>query len=336
MRDCGMKRKTSPRPIAWFVSITTAALMPAFGQEPIDPSKRDHYGEYYDLAKYQDCKRKVDRRDTQCEYLILKRHEQPEYWPYLDVPKPKLPEAPNPPVYKQGMSAKEYFQALCKAEAGEFIYKTAENVEGIYQIRPRKRAISEELRDRYIMEDPYGYTESEHENPAFIYTGPGKYQFLEVPVRGERKRFPEYDRKYYHESIFVVAQPGDRIARFFDNDGRTFKSLKKEYGANLKAQYGYTWREIKRPRDREHTIVGGELILLDLRTNEILGIRRGFIRSGNVRNVRSGIQWEIGEVCPVLTDRPGWAKDADFSYWFIAKVLRPISANKGGKDATKR
>jgi hypothetical protein len=47
-----------------------------------------------------------------------------------------------------------------------------------------------------------------------------------------------------------------------------------------KSRYSYTWRGIPRPHDREFGIAGGELILLDLETNEVLAVRRGYIRSG--------------------------------------------------------
>src|SRR5207237_7661024 len=77
--------------------------------------------------------------------------------PYPDkVPPPKWPEATADSGYKPGMSTQEYFEHLCKPEAGEFIYKTVENVEGIYQMRPREALTDAMLQDRYYLEDPYG------------------------------------------------------------------------------------------------------------------------------------------------------------------------------------
>ena len=35
----------------------------------------------------------------------------------------------------------------------------------------------------------------------------------------------------------------------------------------------YVWRGITRPHDREMGIAGGELIVLDLQTNEVLGVQ---------------------------------------------------------------
>jgi len=274
----------------------------------IDPAKRAWYGEFYDLEAYERCVQKTnDPRNKQCDYLRLIREEEPEYWPYPNVPKPKLPEAPNPPVYRKGMSSKQYFEALCKAEAGEFIYKTIEHVEGIYQIRPRKMASWEAIMDRYVLEDPYGYTNGEATTPQTIYAYAGRrYRFFEVPsVEGKGP-----DLRY--EGTF--------------NNRRRFES--EEPIETLKSQYGFYWRGIKRPMDRELGIAGGELIVVRLATNEVLGIRRGFARSGFVRNSRSGIQWETAEVCPKLRTQPNsWDKWPEFNFAFVSKVLVPAVRN---------
>ncbi len=275
--------------------------------EPLDPSRRDTFGEFYDPKEYHECRASVEERDTQCEYLKLRRKELDEFWPYPNVPKPKLPDPPTPAVYRWWMSAKDYFNTLCQAEAGEFIYRTVDNVDAVYQIRPRRGASTAAIRDRYVMEDPYGYTDAEAGQPATIFLGPKKYRYFERPA---------------------FSTPSAKVVRFFGYDDRDPKSLKSEYDSKLKSRYGYTWRGIKRPRDREHGIAGGELIVLDLQTNEILGVRRGFIMSGNVRNVRSGIQWEIGAVCPAFKYNGVFNKRDDFAFWFVSKVLRPNAADK--------
>ena len=45
----------------------------------------------------------------------------------IKIPNP----VPEDSGYKPGMTSEQYFDHLCKTEAGEFIYKTVENVEGI-------------------------------------------------------------------------------------------------------------------------------------------------------------------------------------------------------------
>jgi hypothetical protein len=287
--------------------------------EPFDPARRETFGEFYDPKKYHECRSRAEQRDTHCEYLKLRRREAREYWPYPNVPALKLPEAPNPPVYRWWMSAKQYFDALCKAEAGEFISRTVDNVEGVYQIRTRYPASTEAFRDRYVMEDPYGHTDAEARYAPQFFLSRHRYQYFEVP---SLQRF----------------QPEIRqgVVRYFGYDDRDSNSLKRESGPKMKSRYGYTWRGIKRPKDREHGIAGGELVVVDLETNEVLGIRRGFMLASKSQVSRSGLNWESGRVCPKLNDRPGWSKDVDFTVWFVTKVLRPMGRSAGGRNGEQR
>ncbi len=71
----------------------------------------------------------------------------------IRIPNP----VPEDSGYKPGMTPEEYFNHLCKTEAGEFIYKTVENVEGIFMMRQRERATDIHLQHLYALEDPYGY-----------------------------------------------------------------------------------------------------------------------------------------------------------------------------------
>src|SRR5262245_9826324 len=94
----------------------------------------------------------------------------------------------------------------------------------------------------------------------------------------------------------------------------------------LKSRYGFPWWGIKRTHDRELGIVGGELILLDRQTNEVLAIRRGYIRSGDVRNNLTGVWWLGGYVCPKHGHNTVYMSD------FISKVLK---GNEGGTNASR-
>jgi hypothetical protein len=95
------------------------------------------------------------------------------------------------------------------------------------------------------------------------------------------------------------------------------------------SRYGFTWRGIKRPHDRKLGIAGGELIVIDLETNEVLGVRRGFTRTGYARSAPDGINWEFSGACPMLErprDGKRMGKDIDFVYWFVDRVLRPLKS----------
>ena len=95
----------------------------------------------------------------------------------LKIPNP----VPADSGYRPGMTQQQYFEHLCKTEAGEFIFKTADNVEGIFQMRPRRFMYeTAEWQHLYAIEDPYGYWAGENDNPYREFAGPMQYSYLEA------------------------------------------------------------------------------------------------------------------------------------------------------------
>ena len=93
------------------------------------------------------------------------RERLPYFWPYPEVPPPKWPEAHPDAKPDRGMSRFEYWNKLCRLEAGEFIYKRVTDVEGYYIVRPRVNyfsmfagAVSSDflITNVYAIEDPFG------------------------------------------------------------------------------------------------------------------------------------------------------------------------------------
>lgn len=238
----------------------------------------------------------------------------------------KLPDSiPTASYYPWWLGSERYFEFLCKREAGEWIFKTVDNVEGVFQMRPRRLATSDDFEDLFMMEDPYGYGREEVE-PVFWFVGYplSSYRLLETHLSPERANvskkvqrpvsdftdspYWQYVREVPKESAPVSAKPTARPT----------------------STYGYTWRGIKRPHDRELGIAGGELIVLNLETNEILGVRRNFALIKRPRNTPAGISWEFAGGCKILRHPYSGetvSKDTGFNYWFISKILKPIDAN---------
>lgn len=263
-------------------------------------------------------------------------------FPYSNVPAPKWPEAPAESGYRPGITGKEYFEHLCKTEAGQFIYKTVENVEGIYQMRPREHVTDEMLMDRYFLEDPYGPVYG-HEfnmgsaalklgtiqdgfvNPRYadfvkigydLYKPDQNYKFLEKPIpprlqnSQDAATYLRYTRTNTDKMIF---EKGHYL--YPRHDG---PQLLEEHVKELKSRYGFTWRGIERPHDRDLGIAGGELIVLDLQTNEILAVRRGFLLAAKVLDSPSGIFWLRSQSCPAGL----YGADTKF----LHKALKPSSS----------
>jgi hypothetical protein len=167
-------------------------------------------------------------------------------------------------------------------------------------------------RHLYAMEDPYGHRHGETEEPGFRFVEPNKYSYFELPAGS--MQLPDWKRSTTRSSLFDKPERGDTIERYFGYDARSLRSLRKEFDTQRKARYGFTWRGIQRPHDREMAIAGGELIVLDLETNEVIAVRRGYA-------LHVG-QWQITPVCPKY-GYEGSDKGFDFTYWFVGKVLRP-------------
>ena len=261
---------------------------------------------------------KIDPANRRCDILKLKpadplATEEGRFAHSIKIPNP----VPEDSGYKPGMTSEEYFDHLCKAEAGEFIYKTVENVEGLYMMRPRESAQNDDLLQHlYAMEDPYGLAVGVRDSPQDYFVQPetGKYQYIEIPLlqisKGEGSS--KYRRYYRNENAYRGSQFPTAINGQFVQVPYIVAMVDVP---QTKSRYGYTWRGITRPHDRELGIAGGELIVLDVQTNEVLAVRRSFVRSGSVRNNLTGVWWLTAGKC----SRESLKMDAQF----INEVLKP-------------
>jgi hypothetical protein len=273
---------------------------------------------------------KIDPANRRCDILKLKpadpmATEEGRFAHSIKIPNP----VPKDSGYKPGMTPEQYFDHLCKTEAGEFTYKTVENVEGLYMMRPRESAKNDDLLQHlYAMEDPYGLAVGVRDSPQDYFVQPaiGKYQYLEIPLLQAPKtgEGPKY-RRYYRDE---KAHPGSRFPTAING-----QFVQVPYIVAMadvpkpQSRYGYTWRGITRPHDRELGIAGGELIVLDLQTNEVLAVRRSFVRSGSVRNTLTGVWWLTAGKC----SKESLKTDAQF----INEVLKPVPQKQEKHDESK-
>jgi hypothetical protein len=286
--------------------------------------------------------------DTTCDPLKLKPADplataEGRFAHSIKIPNP-LPEDSG---YQPGMTTKEYFDHLCKHEAGEFIFKTVENVEGIMQMRPRTEATDYMLQHLYVLEDPYGETYGEEFNmgPEALKSGiqdgyvnppySDAVKTKDIKKRGYRRYRPDQSYKFLEKPIPTILQnPADGATYLRYTRPNTDKlvyedsqymyprdqqpQLIEERVMEPKSRYGFTWRGITRPYDRELGIVGGEVIILDLQTNEVLAVRRGYLASGKTLDTVGGIWWLGAAACP---PRPVTAMGE-----LLHKVLKPTTS----------
>ena len=260
-----------------------------------------------------------DPRDTSCRFLEVKpwspnKDEESRFAHSLKIPNP----VPADSGYRSGMTPDEYFNLLCSKEAGEFIYKTVKDVDGVFELRAREKFGTHTEQHLYEPEDPLGYyMDGSPGEPEGHYVGVrfGRYEFFEQPVRNDR--IAKDQLVYFDQSYAADPPPGSTVQRFSGYLGER-RSMKKGFDTKPRARYGYTWRGVVRTNDREMGIAGGELIVLDLETNKILAVRRDFMQS-------AGRYWINARSCPqlaVFNEKQQRLVRQD-NFGFVSKVLGP-------------
>ncbi|MEO8164974.1 MAG: hypothetical protein ABI619_06210 [Betaproteobacteria bacterium] len=272
--------------------------------------RKDH------LGPYQTSPPGNGVRDSSCDILFLKPYDPlatPEGRFAHSIQLPPPYDQPKE-VYKPGMTSAEYFRALCEAEAGEFVFKTITDVEGVYEMRPAQAPGDYELMHLYANEGPTGRQIGDFGDAigeALVQPYTGRYQFI------EQKNTSHADSGRYLRSFRdASANPGKTLSTrdAAGNWKQVPNVLATKAVDTLNSKYGYTWRGVSRTNDRELGIAGGEVILINLETKEVLGLRRIFRRTG-LMGGRTNVWWLTAQNCSSELAMPASA--------FLYKVLQP-------------
>jgi hypothetical protein len=225
-----------------------------------------------------------------------------------------------------------YFNHLCSTEAGEWIFKKVQNVEGFYFARPQGEPTSDLMADPYGPEMPWIQrlfmlrADTRHDQGAgFIQPPQHNYHFVEQPRR-DVKWHAGITEPYIR--LFGYTRERERDYRGVLVDSYSDKDPMQVIGIpKLTARYGYTWRGLKRAQDRENGIAGGELLIYDLQTKEVLAVRRQFlITMGNRRNGDKAA-WEVATSCPQVRAEPYVGEISQFAF----DVIQTIEPSRTGK-----
>ena len=218
---------------------------------------------------------------------------------------------PKQSGYRKGMTSEQYFKYLCEKEAGEFIYKTVENVEGFYFMRPPKRPTDWNLKDRYKLEAP----EIERSFQLLRDSPVARGQIFVSPPWSNYSYVEEPDGRTSNARSYVRASGYQQ-----DVSPMTIEQVDK-----LKSRYALTWRGLKRPNDRELAIAGSEWIVFDLKTKEVLAVQRNYGRTGFTRNSVGGIYWLNALGCENVVPRD------NLPHRFRLLVAKSLIPNLGEK-----
>ena len=191
-----------------------------------------------------------------------------------------------------------YVKELCAKHGEERIFRTVENVEGVFQIKPRVRLTDERWRDRPGMPDPWGKAMGDSDKPE-IAVGPGAaeegrngYWFIEQRIADSEG--PPYERRL-SPSIF---EPNLKVG-------------------GLRSRYGYLTEDLSTAEMRSRWIAGGRITVIDLKSGEVVATTTGFFKALGPnyslawKGARSG-----GYFCP---------RDGSLGS-FLRRVLKPVQA----------
>jgi hypothetical protein len=220
------------------------------------------------------------------------------------------------------------FDEHCKS-AGIKIYRTAENVEGVFLMKIRGEEQSTETRPQFRLNDPYGNQLDDTRRNyigSFLrmhYFNPDRgYRYVEIinPKTGERTRYEgrmitneDWMAHYYKSDQWVTTPCGDSAPA---NDIYSkFMSCPIPI-TSPGPRYGVTFDDISTHEDREHWIAGSSLRIIDLQTNEVMAERIGYTMEPNVGIKTSSGLW-------YYTSKPSCPTPPQSTSDFVMQILKP-------------
>lgn len=245
------------------------------------------------------------RRYTDCDILKIKpadplATEEGRFAYSIKLPPPhdKLKAS-----YRPGMSAERYFKELCEKDAGDIVFRTVENVDGIKILRafPQKALPFQAEMTASFQLALWDTTAISFVESFYSYVDAVEFQS---------------DRSGGTHSVHYYMDP--KLSTTVPPYGVMHSPITES-----QARYGYTFRATTLPEGaREDGIRGGELVIMDIVTKEVLAYRRIFTLMHFTN--RHSAELVAGKICMNVP----YKKDGKR---FIAEVLKPTAATGGNK-----
>jgi hypothetical protein len=197
----------------------------------------------------------------------------------------------------------------CVEQAGEYIFRKVENVEGVAQLRLRNYVgevtIESLSKSNSTPYDLYGYNDIRTiDLPSHFFE---LYQYFEAPIQLPAE-VPSWSELHKYMKRVELDQ-ADKVLRYYGYTTYTrMKNDLKIVGAqSFRSQYGFTFKETYTKEHGYEDLIGSELIVIDMNTQEILGVRKAFHTRLFGRNVI---------LCPVR-------QHIENDSFFVRKVIPP-------------
>lgn len=231
------------------------------------------------------------------------------------------------------------FDERCKT-AGERIHRTVQDVEGVVWMKWRDTGLNRD--EQFKLDDPYGkdcggedclirllkVTKNVEKNPVEATRHPGVYRYVETID-------PQDGRWYrYYGAMKLTNWTAESIAKLKRETGQdppafSYRvSLDREPIGGPSARYGISWDDISTQEDRERWIAGGTVKVIDLRSNEVVAERSGYMvdrGQGSTEGFRAPWLEAQQTACPMFSDSPhsGRRYRRDENFQFATRILIP-------------
>lgn len=234
-------------------------------------------------------------------------------------------------------TAMRMWKERCETKAGIKIYRTVENVDGIFLMKIRPGGVPN-YGDQFKLDDPYGSDSTDdryilnflkgfyHQQPDVKVT-PGNppragFSYVEAvdPNDGQRYRYTGR-----------IEEPWQTNKSYLK--GYTRFVFDKEPSSGPPPRYGVTYDDISTHEEREYWIAGSSLRVIDLVTNEVIAERIGYMvdwAQGSTAGFRSPWLFAADNACPDFNSDnlrrvpgPGSSAQASQTIVFVEKVLKP-------------
>ncbi len=251
------------------------------------------------------------------------------------------------PDQSQQTAAQRLFDMRC-AGAGEFIYRTAANVDGVFLLKLREKRSS--FSEQFSMDDPYGsdlsgdgyiksFLKGKYENSGRPDLAARAYSFVEVfdLKDGKQYRYSGY-RKIVGRQEATAPNVKINLRNDPNYDLNIYENALSRVGIKSpRSNYGVTYADISTVEDRRNWIAGSRLQVIELSTKSVIAERIGYMMDpgqGETGGGRSPWLQAAGYACPGFTGDgrrtyglPGaMSLQINQTIRFVGKVLKPSQA----------
>ena len=236
---------------------------------------------------------------------------------------------------KEYLESKAIFEERCKS-AGEKIYQTVENVEGITLLNVPEDSPQSSLNDPMWEGAVFSWSGSEEEYvKEFLYweikdddDSIGQLQGVdprpsarETQIRlwGHPTNMTEYQKAYRGYRYTDVQQKDKRFLRYRFPDDKDRKDIDTLLIQPIErpSRYALEYKPIVDPADRKHWVAGVTVNVYDLQTNTLMATKTWYALNPTQGHAYQTWEWSRSEHCP--------AGEADITYirHFLKRVIQP-------------